>query len=163
MIIVGLLTLFKESKRETLLFLFVSLLSQLIGFWLICILAVVIRSWGISTGTCSSLWNKMELSWLSVQRKEEEMKVWDVRMVKVTSPQWDTDKCASFTCGHHSLPIVSLNFISVSSITRSQRSHFPSNLTNFILSLLNVTHDYFVDIDFVEDTAIGIMWYQSCV
>lgn len=84
-------------------------------------------------------------------------------MVKANSPQWDTDKCASFTCGHHSLPKVSLNFISVSSITRSQRSHFPSNLTNFILSLLKVTYDYFVDIDFVEDTAIGIMWYQSCV
>ena len=44
MIVVGLLTLFKESKRETLRFLFVSLLSQVIGFWLICILAVVIRS-----------------------------------------------------------------------------------------------------------------------
>lgn len=141
MIIVGLLTLFKESKRETFLFFFVSLLSQLISFWLTCILAVVI-SWGISFGTYSSLWNKTDHSWLRVWRREEETKVWDVRMVKANSPQWETDKCASLTCGHHSLPQVSLNFISVSSITRSQRSHIPSDLTNFILSPLKVTYHF---------------------
>ena len=58
---------------------------------------------------------------------------------------------------------VSLSFISVSSITRSQRSHFPSNLNDFILSPLKVTYDHFEDLDFVEDTAIGIAWSQSCV
>lgn len=161
MIIVGLLTLFKESKRETFLFFLVSLLSQLISFWLTCISAVVI-SWGISFGTYSSLWNKTDHLWLRVQRREEETKVWDVRMVKADSPQWETDKCTCLTCGHHSLPQVSLNFISVSSITRSQRSHIPSDLTSFILSPLKVAYR-FVDTDFVEDDTIGIVWYQSCV
>lgn len=59
-------SLSSRSLKERLSFLFVSLLSQVISFWLTCILAVVI-SWGISFGTYSSLWNKTDHSWLRVE------------------------------------------------------------------------------------------------